>query len=449
MDVKSKTSYSKLVWWVMLGALAFRLGFTAYTFSEDPDQIISRDSASYEVSAQSILDGKGFKNAAGEPEVRRTPGYPLVIATIYRIFGESRLALVIAQCVISVFTIYLIFLVASKLFSPKAGFGAAIIMGIDPMNILYSQKLLTESTAAFVNTLICLLGVYLVLNKKYRYALFLGLALAAGTMVRPINYYLVIAVAMGVSVYGVKSKLKPKKSISLVLLVLLPSVIIVGGWQLRNYKLAGTKQFSKIKAINMLLYRAAGIYALENDIPFTEAQDVLKKRVKEKTNNRENMSKNMLSYGTDYIISRPGAYLKLMGIGAWKLMFEPGTGSFARFINVKVPQNNKLVSSPVRFVSKWVVNSPLSMVIFIWTVGFLGLFYIFFIWGMGYGWSNFKENIFIHLFILGIVIYFIIISAGAESYSRFRVPFMPLMTVYAGYGLEKIVGKINYYNYRK
>ncbi len=37
----------------------------------------------------------------------------------------------------------------------------------------------------------------------------------------------------------------------------------------------------------------------------------------------------------------------------------------------------------------------------------------------------------------GLVAYFLLVSAGAEAYYRFRVPLMPILSVYAGAGLTQ------------
>jgi hypothetical protein len=45
---------------------------------------LSPDSMTYLIPARNLLDGKGFTNGAGRPEVMRTPGYPLLIAVFMR-----------------------------------------------------------------------------------------------------------------------------------------------------------------------------------------------------------------------------------------------------------------------------------------------------------------------------------------------------------------------------
>ena len=43
-----------------------------------------------------------------------------------------------------------------------------------------------------------------------------------------------------------------------------------------------------------------------------------------------------------------------------------------------------------------------------------------------------------HLFLWTIILYFFAISAGPEAYSRFRIPVMPLLCVYAAYGFSTL-----------
>jgi hypothetical protein len=47
----------------------------------------------------------------------------------------------------------------------------------------------------------------------------------------------------------------------------------------------------------------------------------------------------------------------------------------------------------------------------------------------------------VHIFIWGVLLYFIVVSAGPEAYSRFRVPIMPFLALYAGVGISALYAR--------
>lgn len=83
--------------------------------------------ADYMLMALNILMGKGYLNVpAGTLVLTRGPGFPLLIAASYALFGVSvRSAFLVVQ-VFAVACIAITYLLAARLYSPKAGFLAAM-----------------------------------------------------------------------------------------------------------------------------------------------------------------------------------------------------------------------------------------------------------------------------------------------------------------------------------
>ena len=62
-------------------------------------------------------------------------------------------------------------------------------------------------------------------------------------------------------------------------LLLLPAVVILGMWQVRNVRVSGSAEFSQIKNVNLLMYRAAGVVALRDGISLEAARDRLQREL--------------------------------------------------------------------------------------------------------------------------------------------------------------------------
>jgi hypothetical protein len=49
-----------------------------------------------------------------------------------------------------------------------------------------------------------------------------------------------------------------------------------------------------------------------------------------------------------------------------------------------------------------------------------------------------RETVFIHLYLTGLILYLVVISAGPEANYRFRLPLVPLLAIYAATGWDKV-----------
>ena len=107
----------------------------------------------------------------------------------------------------------------------------------------------------------------------------------------------------------------------------------------------------------------------------------------------------------------------LVGLeGAIMTLFTPGTGQYPRMLNIKKDNYD---------IYKNIFNS----LGFVWLL-LLSFFAI-------YGLIKMDKNIF-YLFIVLIIMYLIIASSGPGSYSRFRIPFMPLIIIFICFGFKKL-----------
>jgi len=77
----------------------------------------SGDAPSYLAPAEQLAEHARFENAHGDKEYLRTPGYPLFVAAVYRVFGERNTAVLLVQVLLSALTVYLAYLLASWMWS--------------------------------------------------------------------------------------------------------------------------------------------------------------------------------------------------------------------------------------------------------------------------------------------------------------------------------------------
>ena len=141
--------------WIILALAGFiRLAFVlAY-----PQPAPTNDAAAYDHEGWHMASG-----GAGCPnplELAKGPIYPLFLAAVYRAAGHWYPAVRVAQAVIGVVAVWLIFLIAQRLFGPRVALAAGALATIYPPFISYAGWLLTET----IGTTLLLAVVYALLR---------------------------------------------------------------------------------------------------------------------------------------------------------------------------------------------------------------------------------------------------------------------------------------------
>jgi len=185
------------------------------------------DEFEYYRMVENFLAGKGL--IAGEGiKGFRPPLYPLFLSLLY--FLEFNLtAIRIVQCIISAFTVCLIYLAGKNLFSLRIGLWSGLIASVYPFFIFYNGFLLTETLFVFL-TVITVYSFITVSNKTLTLAktgVFLGLSgLCRPTMQMylPISFLHIIAEKAGFYV-------RMKK----IILITVFFIATISPWIIRNY----------------------------------------------------------------------------------------------------------------------------------------------------------------------------------------------------------------------
>ena len=248
---------------ILLVCLAARLGWVLHLTSADPAATRSPDTPSYVVPAKSLLDHGRFDAASnpGEPMFLRTPGYPVFIATVYAVFGRHETAVLVAQVLLSVLTLWVAFVVAARLFGEAAGIVSAAVLGLDPLQFRTSGTLLTETLDGLALLLVVALAFRALSSARSGagWPFLLGTALVAATFVRPTTYYACILLVLLLAVLWLRSRTRQRLTVLVACAV--PLVIGLGAWQVRNDENVGSWRFSGTEAYTLYYYHGAGVLA--------------------------------------------------------------------------------------------------------------------------------------------------------------------------------------------
>lgn len=139
------------------------------------------------------------------PEVFRTPVYPAFLAMLYMVGGTPFVAVVV-QSLLSLISVWLVMLLTARLLHPEAAWRAGLLAALDPLGLIYTHELMSESL--FI--LLILSGVYcfflLVMGetgqrKMWIWAALGGLLIGLASLTRPVGIYFPVFL-LGVWIIG-------------------------------------------------------------------------------------------------------------------------------------------------------------------------------------------------------------------------------------------------------
>lgn len=409
-----------------------------WAVERNPAAVLTSDSKGYEDSALAIIKTGRFAvspDHPNEPQIRRTPGYPVFIAIIYSIFGQNRAALLDIQALLSVLVLPMVFLLARRRWGRKGAWAATLIVALDPIAFIYSGRILSEMLFTLLLVACLFAAIKTTENSRAQtWAFVCGLLLALATLTRPIALYLMfplliwLAAVRGRSVsYGTAARA--------IIAALLPWLVLVGGWHVRNQMAIGRPVLSTIGELNQFDYRAAGVIALRDRIPIDEARRRL----------RENAPTNLAPAEFDRWMGREGARIvlenkliaaRMTALGTLKLLFGPPQSAFTqhlvgRFGNFGSAgwMAQSAFSAETR---RWLIAHPAELALTVYAELHALIMYILTLITLILIWlRKLPRSAAFDTLICGTIIYFLIISSGPEANPRFRMPIVPAIAILA------------------
>lgn len=416
---------------IILVGLVIRLGFFMF-IAQHPERGISPDSESYLRPAISLASEGIYPPDNG----KRPPMYPLFIALIYFLGGQNLVLILVAQILLDTITIYLTYVLASRLFQKPVALMGALIMAINIDSITYDFYYLSETLSTFF-TLVALLTWVKGIQEESRGWLMIGaLFMGLSVLTRPITQYLPIVLILWLLFMGKQSIRQRLINAGVYavtfLLILLP-------WVIRNYSVVGLPTVSTISHYNLLHFNAVSLEAEIRGVSeaqvrreFLALQDQkLEELGLEKTPGNAARVQSML--GRDIILSHPFLYIYVHLKGDLN-SFLPDTnilellGMITGGKGTLGVLNEKGLIEAIRYYfgdQTWLIGVLLPGIIlvgFIYAMGLIGFFQII------------RDRHWLAFVILIVTSAYFLILPGAPSIARFRVPILPYLSILASLG---------------
>ena len=419
--------------------------------ASDVRKFYTFDSSEYVTLAQNLLDHGTFSQENTppfSPDLARTPGYPVFLAIVLKAFGNNFHAIILLQIIIGGITAVLTYYLAVKLGHPtSACLIAAWIVTLDPVAVLLSNRLLTETLFTFGLVLAVLLLTIYLQNNKIEFLILSAIVVSFSALTRPIVQFLPIALLPLLIVARKDKRLSSRVSSGLTFVFICGAII--SSWSYRNYKTGNLFMLSTIADTNLIYYRARAVLAEAEHISQEDALKELQDEI-ETAAAQQNLSQpeifSLQRKKAFQIFSQYPVQTSVMLVkGAGRMLVDPGFTIICTMLDRSslqydcIPgQSTMLDSGVLTKVSQAFQKMTLvQQSTLLWGIIFIGVIYI----GLAGGISRLvREKNWLSLFLLGIVIlYFVALSAGGETNYRFRAPILPFIAILSGAGYNAIL----------
>ena len=432
---------------ILIFSFIFKLIFLINALINDAT-FLAADSTHYIKCANAIIENGSFihfKDGLMLPELIRTPGYPIFVAILYKLFGNYVTFVIVSQIIVSLLSTYIFYLLIKTFFKgyyiPVIG---SLVYAFEPINLALNYYVLSETIFQAILLIIMYLGSKIITSKesKSHSFLLLGLFCSIAIHIRPLMLYYPLPMMFGLLFYMYGKKIKFKSIMKNILLFAFPILIIVGGWMFRNHVLVGQFIFSIMPKINLISYKAPGILSLKHKISIYDAQKMIYGPIYMWQYASNNPGSDKFDLWTknsiNIIYNNPLVFVRVMLTGMCYTLLSPGDGQLRQILTKEDiaggPLGDMFRYNFYEYIKKWIFNHAPLYFTFLYSLVFLIIIHcglIIFLINM----KNIDMNNWLFLFYLGTLLYFVITSGGLETNFRFRSPMIPSLLLLSFKGL--------------
>ena len=400
-------------------------------------------------SGNILLGGRPDSSSADWPGKARLENWSTITGQVRRVgFTTIHYDIIIfTQILFSILIGILVFYLADRYISLLAAKAALIFYIFNPPSSIFTVYVNTET----MFTLLFTAGIAVLFHsfdeegrKGILYSIAAGLLTGIASLCRTIALYFAAIVLLVMLLRGYRGYPLLKRYLSWNL-GFLPLILL---WILRNFLAVGAPVFETISSRNILLYRAGGVLSEVNGLSWEEngarLYGILGERIGDRDLNPAEYAAEEKRLGMEIIRKYPLQAVKTTLLSFIRLMISPGRSEMGQVLGyypTMLIEHNEVIHF-YRYLNftnlkKAVAGLKESM---IWVIflswSYLSVLYISGIAGFA---VMLRKNIFMSLSLMITVAYFAALSSGPESVSRFRVPFVPFLCIFAGTGISLII----------
>jgi 4-amino-4-deoxy-L-arabinose transferase-like glycosyltransferase len=404
----SSRAFAWKLLFVFLLALGVRLGYWNVARA---GSLGNPDSAEYQALAETVKEHRPYQTSVGQvkgfpTDLLRPPIYPAFIAWSDPLPGVSRMRTALLQCFLGAGFATLLALLVARGVSTRAGLWAGVFYALDWATVLHTPMLIAETLYTVVLAVAVLTYAAYLMQRKTWFAVLAGALLGTAALVKPAAQVLVLALLIA-------WMFAPPRRVA-GLAFLLSYALVVGPWMLRNYQQHRVFTVSAITSVNLLYI---GKNALD-DQSWQKYERTYDARVNASEVARRAQQRNQEAV---QLIGRNWPHIvQQCAVGLVRACVGTGTETLKD-------------SLPPRFYPGPLLRTvfPLVQVLLLWAFTMVGLVI---------AWRE-KTLPRAVVILLVVSVLAILLPAANMSYSRFRVPAVPMLCLFAGVGAAYLHGR--------
>lgn len=211
------------------------------------------------------------------PEVLRTPGYPVFVGVIYRLFGVNTLPVAIAQAFVFALIALIVYAIGRRVAGDRAGMAAGLMTALFPPLPYYGALVLTEVWTTFMMVCACVVCLRAMQQDRLRDFILAGILFSLTTLVRPAFFLLPFGLAIGMPILVPSERSRRRRLGQWAALALAAAVTMVP-WFTYNYVYLGRFTLSPAGGIGRGLWEGTwqGRWPgkLHNELTHTAEQNI-------------------------------------------------------------------------------------------------------------------------------------------------------------------------------
>ena len=228
----------------------------------------SLDGTEFYRLAQNLAERGEFTDlpdTPAKPNTWRTPGYPAFLAVCITVLGDSPAVLIGIQQILAILNVILLYLVARKGIGEARAVVAGLFFLVEPFHLFYSLWLLSTTLFVTFVLLVWIVWQRVLASDQARWVALLGLLTGLTILIRPLALLVAPALLVGLlvaKVRGPMSRAAPNRTLAPWLAATIFAIACfapVGGWMLRNHRVAGHFGLSDQGGVVLAYFKCAEV----------------------------------------------------------------------------------------------------------------------------------------------------------------------------------------------
>lgn len=422
---------------IFIALAALKAAACAYVYFCNPlgESVLAfPDSLTYVYPAQTLLQyGQMWEAVSVAPMLLRTPGYPFFLALIQALAGNLTWTVAIVQNLLSLLLLIPVYLIARQLATQNAARWAAGFCAVSVLYFTLSFAVLTETLCVFLLAW----SVYFIIRffsyPRGRDLAAAAVLLAAAVYVRPAAYYWMFASAVILACFSAGKLIRfPVRKILLFFVV--PLVLCIAPWQIRNAVQTGFGGFTSVGAYNLYMWNEDYL-AHKGNVSVTQAHEALQQALPPGFHDLPAAQQVRLYKALAKPLIREGFWYKLTHAPLWaaKTLFGANFVHLSRLLNggaaTEEALDAQMLNQTAAVHAGWLQGWK-AKILFCLAAGQVFVTVLLSLAGWWLVWKKQRAE----AFFLGVYcLYFWMIgSTFFGAYARFRAPFEFVLCILAG-----------------